>query len=443
MKFNNTAQSSLLKTVFRALEYRNYRLFFVGQSISLIGTWMQQIAMSWLVYRLTGSALILGVVGFSSQLPTFLFSPFAGVLADRWNRHTILLITQTLAMAQAFILAFLTLSHNIAVWHIIAMGILLGSINSLDIPARQSFVIDMVERKETLGNAIVLNSLMFNVARLIGPSIAGILIAFTGEGICFLINGISFIAVIGCLLAMKLKAKRHKALRKNIFHGIKEGFNYTFGSVPIRLILALLGIMSLLGTSYVVLMPVFAKEVLHGGPKTLGFLMVAVGCGALIGTLYLASRKGVLKLGSIIPVSSAIFGIGMIIFSLSRALWVSLIMLVIIGFGFMVQMASSNTVLQTIVDDDKRGRVMSFYSMAFMGMTPLGSLIAGYLASSIGVTATLMISGFCCALAAFFFASKIPLLKSMVRPIYEKISIAPAVAEGIGVAASLAVPPED
>ena len=445
MTTNNikSKDAGIFKTIFRALEYRNYRLFFVGQSISLIGTWMQQIAMSWLVYRLTGSALILGVVGFASQLPAFILSPFAGVLTDRWNRHSILLITQTLSMIQAFILAFLVLTHTVAVWHIVVMGIFLGSVNSLDIPARQSFVIDMVERKETLGNAIALNSMMFNMARLIGPSIAGILIAFTGEGICFLVNGISFIAVIWCLMAMKLKVKRQKVQYKNILHGLKEGFNYTFGFIPIRFILILLGTMSLLGTSYVVLMPVFAKEVLGGGPKTLGFLMAAVGAGALMGTLYLASRKSILKFGNIIPAASAIFGVSMIALSFSSALWLSLIILVIMGFGFMVHMASSNTVLQTIVEDDKRGRVMSFYSMAFMGMTPVGSLMAGYLAHKIGITTTLMISGSCCALASLFFATKIPLLKSIVHPIYERMNIAPEVAKGINAAAELTVPPED
>lgn len=443
MKFSKTAQPSLLKTIFRALEYRNYRLFFIGQGISLIGTWMQQIAMSWLVYRLTGSALILGIVGFSSQIPAFFLSPFAGVLADRWNRHSILLVTQTLAMIQAFILAYLVLTHTIAVWHIIVTGIFLGAVNSLDIPARQSFVIDMVEKKETLGNAIALNSMMFNMARLVGPSIAGILIALTGEGMCFLINGVSFFAVIWCLLAMKLKPRKQKTQYKNVLHGLREGFNYTFGFIPIRFILVLLGILSLMGTSYVVLMPVFAKEVLGGGPKTLGFLMTAVGAGALIGTLYLASRKGMLKLGPIIPIASAIFSAGMIVLSFSRTLWVSLLTLIIIGFGLMVQMAASNTVLQTIVDDDKRGRVMSFYSMAFMGMTPLGSLIAGYLANNIGTPVTLMISGSCCALASLFFAAKIPLLKSMVHPIYERIRVAPEVAKGMNAAAELAVPPED
>ncbi len=433
----------MLKTIFRALNYRNYRLFFFGQGISLIGTWMQQIAMSWLVYRLTGSALILGIVGFASQIPAFIFTPFAGVLADRWDRHTILLLAQILSMIQAFILAFLIFTHTIAVWHIIVMGIFLGMINSFDIPARQSFVIDMVEKKEALGNAIALNSMMFNLARIIGPSVAGILIALAGEGICFLLNGISFLAVIACLLAMKLKVKEKTVYHKNMLYGLREGFNYTFGFAPIRLILMLLGVSSLLGTSYAVLMPVFAKDVLHGGPKTLGFLMAAAGAGALIGTLYLASRKVILRLSNIIPAASVIFSIGIIVFSFSTTLAVSLVVLIIIGFGFMVQMAASNTVLQIIVDDDKRGRVMSFYSLAFMGMMPVGSLIAGYLANKIGTPTTLMISGLCCTLASLVFAAKVPILKSMVHPIYERMGVAPEIAKGMNAATGLTVPHED
>ncbi len=435
--------TSFFNNIFRTLRYRNFRLFFIGQGISLIGTWMQHIAMAWLVYRLTNSALLLGLVGFSSQIPTFLLSPLAGVLADRYDRRSILLITQILAMMQAFILAFLTLTHTIAVWHIIIMGILLGVINSFDIPARQSFVIEMVEKKEALGNAIALNSLMFNMARLVGPSIAGILVALTGEGICFLLNGISFVAVIISLMVMTTNAKKEKAHHKNVMHGLKEGFDYAFGFAPIKSILMLLGTVSLLGASYVTLMPVFAKDILQGGPKTLGFLMAAVGVGALIGTLYLASRRGVLRLGNIIPISSAIFSVGMIFFSFSNNLWASMAILVTIGFGFMVQMALSNTVLQTIVEDDKRGRVMSFYSMAFMGMTPLGSLIAGYLANIIGAPKTLMISGLVSALASLLFAARIPHLVNIVHPIYEKISIAPEVARGISAATGLTVPPED
>ncbi|MEK6733070.1 MAG: MFS transporter, partial [Candidatus Omnitrophota bacterium] len=355
--------------VFRALKYRNFRVFFFGQGISLIGTWMQYVAMSWLVYKMTNSAFMLGVVGFSSQIPTFILSPFTGVIADRHNRHRILLFTQTLAMLQAFILAFLTITGHIAVWHIVVLGVFLGCINSLDIPARHSFILEMVEKRKNLGNAIALNSMMFNFARLIGPSIAGVLIAIAGEGVCFLINAISYLAVIASLLAMdkEVKIRKDKQGDYDIFKDLKEGFTYVFRFQPIKAILLLLGTISLMGMSYAVLMPVFARDVLGGGPHTLGFLMAAVGVGALAGTIYLASMKRAITFGNLLPVSAGVFGIGIVAFSFSYNIWLSLILLVISGFGIMVQMAASNTILQTIVDDDKRGRVMSFYTMAFMG----------------------------------------------------------------------------
>ncbi|PIP68464.1 MAG: MFS transporter [Candidatus Omnitrophica bacterium CG22_combo_CG10-13_8_21_14_all_43_16] len=394
--------------VFRTLKYRNFRIFFLGQSVSLVGTWMQYVAMSWLVYRMTGSAFMLGVVGFASQFPTFILSPFTGVLADRHNRHKILLFTQVLALLQALILAILTITGLIQVWHIIVMGVFLGCVNSLDIPVRQSFILQMIEEKENLGNAIALNSMMFNVARLIGPSIAGVLIAIAGEGVCFLVNAISYVAVIVSLVAMDegIKIRKDKKEDYNIFKELKEGFNYAFGSQPIRAILLLLGIISLMGMSYAVLMPVFAKDVLGGGPHTLGFLMAAVGLGALAGTVYLASGKKAIVFGNTLPVSAGIFGIGITAFSFSHNMWISLFLLFIAGFGIMVQMASSNTILQTIVDDDKRGRVMSFYTMAFMGMAPLGSLLAGAMATKFGVASTLVISGICCIIAAVIFAMK-------------------------------------
>ena len=411
--------------VFRALRYRNFKVFFIGQGISLIGTWMQYVAMSWLVYRMTNSALMLGVVGFASQIPAFILSPFTGVLADRHNRHKILLFTQALAMLQAFILAFLTLTENIAVWHIVVMGIFLGCVNSLDIPARHSFILEMVEEKENLGNAIALNSMMFNMARLIGPSIAGVLIAIAGEGVCFLINAISYIAVIASLLAMKMPARDNEKREADysMFEDLREGFNYAFGFVPIKAILFLLGIISLMGMSYAVLMPVFAKDILHGGPHTLGFLMGTVGIGSLAGTIYLASKKNIITLGRMLPAAAGIFGLSIIIFSFSHNLVFSLTLLFFSGFGIMVQMAASNTILQTIVDDDKRGRIMSFYTMAFMGMAPFGSLFSGMLASRIGVSNTLIISGSCCILAAVIFSFNLPSLRKIVRPIYVKIGI--------------------
>jgi MFS family permease len=404
---------------------------------------MQGIAMSWLVYRMTNSPLLLGIVGFSSQIPSFIFGPFAGIIADRFNRHRLLVITQTLSMIQAFILAFLTLTGTIAVWHIIVLGVFLGLINALDIPARQSFIVEMVEKKENLGNAIALNSLMFNAARLIGPAIAGILIAMAGEGICFLLNAISFIAVIISLLAMKLSAQRPEKHNTDMVKDLKEGFVYTFGFPPIRFIILLLAVISLMGTSYAVLMPVFAKDILRGGPQTLGLLMAGGGVGAMAATLYLASRKSIVGLGSLIPISSAVFSLGIIVFSLSHTTIVSMLLLAIAGFGFMTHMAASNTILQTIVDDDKRGRVMSFYSMAFMGMTPIGSLLAGVLATRIGASNTLILGGLCCILASAVFATKLPLIKKLIHPIYRKMGMIPEVTSGMATATRITLPPED
>ena len=433
----------MLKAIFRALRYRNFRLFFIGQGISLIGTWMQAIAMSWLVYRMTNSPLMLGIVGFSSQIPTFIFSPFAGLAADRMDRRRILIITQTLFMIQAAILAVLTLTGTIAVWHIIALGIFLGLVNSFDIPARQSFLVEMVERKEMLGNAIALNSLMFNAARLIGPSIAGILIAIVGEGTCFLLNAVSFIAVIISLAVMRVNKREIAPGKVRMWEDLKEGFSYTFGFQPIRYIILLLAVISLMGASYVVLMPVFAKDVLMGGPGTFGLLMAAVGIGALGATIFLASRKSIVGLGDIIPVCASIFAGGLIIFSFSHTLWLSMLLLAISGFGFMTHMAASNTILQTVSDDDKRGRVMSFYTMAFMGMMPVGSLLAGTLADKIGAGNTIILGGSSCILASAIFATKLPLIRKMIHPIYRKIGIIPEVASGVGAATRLTLPPED
>ena len=432
-----------LNLIFRAFHSRNYRLFFGGQGISLIGTWLTQIATSWLVYRLTNSALLLGVVGFASQIPTFLLTSFAGVLVDRWNRHRILIITQTLSMIQSLTLAVLTLTGVITVLHIIVLCVFQGLINAFDVPARQSFVVEMVEKKEDLANAIALNSSMFNAARLLGPSIAGVLIASVGEGMCFLLDGISYIAVIGALLAMKISPKGIEPQRTDVLEGLKEGFTYAFGFAPIRSILLLIALVGLMGTPYIVLMPIFATEVLHGGPHTFGFLMGASGVGALVGAVYLASRKSVRGLGRIIALAACILGIGLIAFSLSHIFWFSLLMMLLTGFGMIVQMASSNTVLQTIVDDDKRGRVMSLYTMAFMGMSPFGSLLAGGVAREIGAPNTLLLGGIACVLGSLLFARKLPALREIVRPIYVRMGIIPEVAKGIQTATELTVPPKN
>jgi len=432
-----------VKSTFRSLQYKNYRLFFYGQSISLIGTWIQRITTPWLVYELTHSAFMLGLVGFAGQIPTFLIAPIAGVLTDRWNRYHILIITQIAAMVQALILAFLYLSGTIEVWHIVLLSIILGCVNAFDVPARQSFIIEMVEKKEDLANAIAINSSMVNGARLLGPSIAGLLIAFTGEGICFLINGLSYIFVIASLMMMKITPRKISDQNKQVFKKMKEGFTYTFGFAPIKYIILLLALVSLMGMPYAVLMPVFSKEILHGSSHTFGFLMGASGLGALMGALYLASRKSVLGLAKLIPRATVLFGLGLIAFSLSRYFWLSMVLMVAIGLGMMLQLASSNTILQTIVDDDKRGRVMSFFTMAFMGTAPFGSFLAGGLASSIGVTNTLIFGGVSCIVGAYVYSRKLPKLKKAIRPIYIKLGIISESSMGIQVTSKLSVPPDE
>jgi MFS family permease len=427
------------KQTFRALRHRNYRIFFTGQIISLTGTWMQQVAMSWLVYRLTNSVFLLGIVGFLSQLPAFVLIPFAGVIADRHNRQRILIVTQTSAMVQALILSLLIFTHYIKVWHIVTLSVFLGAVNSFDIPVRQAFTIEMIEKKEDLGNAIALNSSMVNIARLIGPSLAGIIIAAFGEGPCFLLNALSYVAVIVSLLLMKIAEKEKKLFHPPVLHGLKEGFVYAFKFTPIRYILFLLGLVSLTGVPYQVLMPVFAKDIFHGGPKTLGFLVSMAGVGALIGAIYLAGRKSVLGLNKIIAISAFIFGLGIMIFSQSKVLWFSMSFICIAAFAMMVHMAASNTILQTIVEEDKRGRIMSLYTMAFMGIVPFGSLLAGGLASTVGAPNTLFIGGICCISGAFIFLRKLPSINESVRPIYIKKGIIQEVAKGIQAASGLEV----
>jgi MFS family permease len=434
-------QGANWKFALRALRSRNYRLFFTGQSVSLIGTWMTQIATSWLVYRLTGSPWLLGIVGFASRLPTFVLGPFAGVWVDRWNRHRTLVVTQILSMLQSFALAWLALAGIITIREVIWLGLAQGIINAFDMPARQSFVIQMVEDRADLGNAIALNSSMVNAARLLGPSIAGVIIAAVGEGYCFLIDGFSYLAVIASLLAMRIVAVQQRSAKKAILQELKEGWSYVIHFVPIRSILLLLSLVSLVGMQYTVLMPIFAGQVLHGGPHTLGFLMGASGVGALAGAMFLATRKNVLGLGRMVPSAAAAFGTGLIALGLSRSLWLSFVIMLFVGGAMMTQTATSNTILQTIVEDDKRGRVMSFYSMAFLGMAPFGSLLAGGLAQRIGAPRTVVVNGIICIAGAGWFASRFSTMRELVRPIYRTLGIIPEVATDIG--GVLQTPPED
>jgi MFS family permease len=434
-------QDSRLKFALRALRHRNYRLFFGGQSLSLIGTWMTQIATSWLVYRLTNSPWLLGIVGFSGQIPALFLMPVAGVWVDRWDRHRVLEVTQVLAMLQSLALATLALSGRIQVWQIIGLAMFQGVINSFDMPARQSFVVEMIEDRADLANAIALNSTMVNGARLIGPSIAGAVIALAGEGFCFLIDGLSYIAVIASLMLMRTRRSEPKA-RKNIFHELREGFGYIIGFAPIRSILTLIAAFSLLGFPYTVLLPVFASTILHGGPHTLGFLTAASGTGALISAITLALRKTIVGLGKMISIVAFTFGAALMALGISRTLWLSLPLMLITGFSMMQMMAASNTIMQTILEEDKRGRVMSFYSLSFMGILPFGSLISGALADRFGAPTTVIAGGALCIAVATWFSMQLKHVRRIIRPIYVQLGIIPEVAEGLQVAASFQTPPE-
>ncbi len=406
-----------------ALRSKNYRLFFAGQGVSLIGSWMTQIATVWLVYHLTNSAFMLGVVGFTSQIPNLLLTPFGGVLVDRFPGRRILVGTQVLAMLQSLTLAALALSGVIQLWHILVLSLLQGLINAVDAPARQVFVIDLVEKREDLASAIAINSTMFNGARLIGPAIGGLLIAQVGEAYCFLVDGLSYIAVLWALLAMKLPPKTIVNTEGNPWQKIKAGWSYAFRSPPIRAILLLSALVSLMGMQYTALVPVVADKILQGNAQTLGFLMAASGIGALFGGIYLATRQTVVGLGKLIILGPAILGVGLIIFAFSRWLPLSQLAMGLIGLGTILQIAAGNTVLQTIVDDDKRGRVMGLYTMSFLGITPFGSLLGGALANQIGVTDTLLIAGIACILGAIGFNRQLPALKEIVHKIYVRKGI--------------------
>jgi len=412
-----------LTFILRAFRHRNYRLFFGGQGLSLVGTWMQQIAVSWLVYRMSGSALVLGLVGFVGQSPALFVAPIAGVFADRFNRYRLLIILQVFAMAQASLLAFLTLSGLVAVWHLFLLAAFLGFVNAFEIPTRQSFVIDMLDQKEDLGNAIALNSFMFNSSRLLGPSIAGILIGLVGEGICFLLNAISFLAIIVALVSMRIQKRTGGPIAMPLLRGLREGFSYAFGFAPIKYILILLGLVSLAGMPYLVLMPVFAKDVLHGGPQTLGFLLGASGTGALVGALFLASRVSVVGTNKMLSIGALIFGASLICFSLSHQVVLSLILMLFAGFHMILVMASSNIMLQTIAEEDKRGRIISLYVLALMGTAPFGSLLAGIAANHIGAPNTILAGGIVCMLASLFFYLKLPVIREQVQPIYRQLGL--------------------
>ena len=419
----------------RALRHRNFRLFFGGQTISLVGTWMTRIATAWLVYRLTKSALLLGTVSFAGQIPTFLLAPLAGVIVDRSDRRHVLIWTQTLAMVQSLLLAWLTLSHRINITEILILSCFQGLINAFDMPGRQSFMVQMVTPQRTgspggpsperndLSNAIAINSSMVNVARLIGPSLAGMVIAVSSEGWCFLIDGISYIAVIVSLLMMHVPVAAMRRATSSMFQQMREGWDYVSTFTPIRDILILFALISLMGMPYMVLMPLFAASVLHGGAHTLGFLMGAAGAGALISAFSLVLRRSVRGLTKMIPIAACVFGGGLFVFGLSHWVWLSLILMLFVGFGMLQGMTASNTIIQTLSPEDKRGRVMSYYTAAFMGMAPFGSLLAGSLAHWIGAPRTVMFTGSCCIAGGLWFWSRLPAIRREMRPIYEQLGI--------------------
>jgi len=401
-----------------ALAHRNFRLYLFGQGVSVLGTWMQQVAVAWMVYCLTGSSLWLGFVGFAGQIPALFISPVAGALVDRVNRHRLVLLTQTLAMALALTLAALTFSGHIAVWQLIILNLLSGVVNAFDIPARQFLLTEMVGQGDDLANAIALNSSIFNGARLIGPALAGFLLAWTNAGMCFLANGISYLAVLGALLAMRLPPSRFMAAPSPFLGGIGEGFAYAWRFGPIRAVLLLSGLVGMAAMASTTLLPVVASAMPHGGASTLGLLTAATGAGALVGTVLLAARKSVVGLGKWIAISPALFGLGLVGLSLVDSLWASALLLGVAGFALLLVMTASNTVLQTIVEGNKRGRVMSLFTMAVTGMAPLGGLLAGHLADQVGVAITLRLAGFTCVAASLAFAVQYPRLRAQTLPIY-------------------------
>jgi MFS family permease len=429
--------ASGLWSMVRAFRHRNFRLYFGGQSVSLIGTWVQQIALGWTIYEQTHSSILLGVVSFAGQLPLFVVTPFAGVLVDRWNRHRTLIVTQILSMLQALALALVVFTHTLQVWNLIALNLFAGIVLAIDLTARQAFIVEMVGSGRDLPNAVALNAFVINGGRTLGPAIAGLLLTILTPAVCFFLNAISYIPVIAALFAMRIKRNVRATSPSRALDDLLEGVRYSLGFPPIRAVLLLVALVSLLGMPYAVLMPIFAAEVLHGGAHTLGLLMTAPGVGALVGTVYLASRRTILGAGGRVAAGAIIFGGGLIAAGLARNLMLALIALAFVGLGMIVQLATSNTVLQTIVDDDKRGRVMSLYTMAVMGMTPFGSILGGALAHRISVPTTFLLGGIVCVGGAVLFATKIRGLRPMVLPIYARKGIIPQIAEGLQNASSL------
>ena len=417
--------SVVLPHRFRALRHRNFRLFFAGQSLSLVGTWLQQVAMGWLTYRVTGSPLLLGVVAFSSNIGILVLGPFAGVLADRVDRRRALLVTQSLLLVQAVGLAVLTAAGRIEVWHLIGFALWLGTVSAFDVPLRQSFYVHLVEDRDDMPNAIALNSFMVNGARVVGPALAGVLLALTGEAVAFALNALSFLAVIAAIALVRWPAMRRPAAHAGWWANWIDGFRYTFGQPPIRILLALVAVLSWTITPYSSLMPIYAATIYGGGPGTLGLLLASAGAGALASTLYLAGRPSIVGLGRVIAIAAATAGLALAAFSHLRVLPLALVLMTLVGGGVILAAASTNTILQTIVDDRLRGRVAGFFTMAFLGMAPLGNLAAGALAKAFGAPLTFAVNGLLCAAVSLWFWHRLPTIRRQLRPTYERLGLLP------------------
>ena len=407
----------------RALRHRNFRLFLAGQIFALVGYWLQMVAQSWLLYRLTGSATLLGVLAFAGSVPILLLSPLAGLWSDRCNLHRAMFATQVLELLQAATLAALALAGIIAPWHIITLAMVLGILVAIELPIRHAYLLELVEGKEDLPNAIALTSLMANSGRLVGPAIAGILIGVLSEAHCFLINALTYIAVVISFLLIRSRPQPRVPVSTPLLAGLREGFSYAWRTLPIRALLLALAVVAFVATPYSALMPVMVREVFGGGSEDMGFLMGASGLGAISGTLYLASRANARGLVRLIIIAGLAAGTALMLFANAPSTRYALPLLVVVGFGILVTSVSVNMILQTIVDDDKRGRVMSLYTVAFLGIAPFGALAAGALADIVGPRATITVGGLCCVAAALILARKRHDIRAGIRPIYEKLGI--------------------
>lgn len=413
----------MLRTTLRALRHRNFRLFIAGQMCSLIGYWMQHIAQSWLLYRLTESTTLLGVLAFAGSVPILLLAPFAGLWSDRANLHRLMFTIQVLEMFQAIALAALAVSGIIAPWHIVTLSMLLGVLVAIELPVRHAYLLELVGDKADLPNAVAVTSMMANSGRLIGPAVAGIAIGWIGEGGCFVLNALSYVAVVITFLMIRVAPRRRSEVHPSMMKGLTEGLRYAWDSIPIRMLLLMLALTSFLATPYAALMPALTRDVLHGGSEDMGFLVGAAGLGGLAGTVYLASRRSVRGLVTVIMYAILSAGTALALLSWTKSLALALPLLVVIGFSILVTSVSVNMILQTIVDDDKRGRVMSLYTAAFLGISPFGALAAGAVADGIGVSATLTVSGVCCAAGGIFLATRRPQIRAHMRPIYARLGI--------------------